>query len=335
MDANSKKRNLGVHLEEQLSAFAQHLAVRHAAPHIHADRYVPKPLLPPEKQRWRGKQKSTAISAGHAVTELRIVNIMFLINKKISVMLSLLPANVGGTLAWNTLPQSSYPESSCDILWPLVRRNNPSIITWFYRTFVNEVSIINPALQAAAFLAQGYKCPLRQQQITLFNLTSKAATTHYTGAQLSWNLAITSCSHPSPKSYLSSHGRVSACGGFVWACRSERHPVPRRSRAWGEKPTSPGFSAHRRRSKMLKTSTSRFLPFLAESSPKPFFCHCSVTPKMGQWTCSKCKWQPPGFWIKRISSFSCHGPGHKRGVGGQAQCARTTLHHFSEREDCE
>ena len=47
MEANSKKRNLGVHLEEQLSAFAQHLAVRHAAPHIHADRYVPKPLLPP------------------------------------------------------------------------------------------------------------------------------------------------------------------------------------------------------------------------------------------------------------------------------------------------
>lgn len=100
-------------------------------------------------------------------------------------MLSLLPADVGGAPAGNTPPQSSYPKSSCDILWPLARRKNPSVIAWFHRTLVNEVSVINPVLQAAEFLAQGYKCPLRKEQIRLFNLTSKAPTTHCAGAQLS------------------------------------------------------------------------------------------------------------------------------------------------------
>lgn len=43
------------------------------------------------------------------------------------------------------------------------------------------MSVINPALQATAFLAQGFKCPLRKEKIMLFNLTSKAPTAHYTG----------------------------------------------------------------------------------------------------------------------------------------------------------
>lgn len=61
-------------------------------------------------------------------------------------MLSLLLADVGGTLARNALPRSSYPKSSCDVLWALVRRNNASVIAWFHRTLVNEVNVINPAL---------------------------------------------------------------------------------------------------------------------------------------------------------------------------------------------
>lgn len=132
-------------------------------------------------------KKSTVASAGHAVISNRVKNCKYygFTHKMISVMLSLLPVDVGGTLPQNTLPQNSYPKSSCDVLWPLVRRNNPSITTLFHRTLVNEVSIINPALQAAAFLAQSYKCPLRKEQITLFNLTRKAPTTHYTGMQFS------------------------------------------------------------------------------------------------------------------------------------------------------
>jgi len=100
-------------------------------------------------------------------------------------MLSLLPANVGGTLTRNTLPQSSYPKSSCDVLWPVVNRNHPSVTTRSHKTLVNEVSVINPALQAAAFLAQGYNCSLREEQIMSDKLPGKAPTTHYTGVQLS------------------------------------------------------------------------------------------------------------------------------------------------------
>lgn len=40
-----------------------------------------------------------------------------------------------------------------------------------------------------------------------------------------------------------------------------------------------------------------------------------------------------GLRYKRVSSFSCQVPGHKRGVERQAQSERTTLHWFSE-EDC-
>lgn len=136
---------------------------------------------------------------------------------------------------------------------------------------------------------------------------------------------------PRPDSRISSHGRVSACGGFAWACGSERHPAPRRSRAGGRA----HVPRHWCTPQMPKMSTSRLLPSLAGRSPKAFFCHCSARPKMGQWMCSKCKSSHRGFGYKRVSSFSCRGAGHKRGVGGQAQCAKTTLHHFSEREDCE
>ena len=70
MEANTKSRNLGVHLEEQSSAFAQCLTVHSAAPRVRADSYVPKPLLI-QGNRGEGKQKSTVTSAGHTVMSNR------------------------------------------------------------------------------------------------------------------------------------------------------------------------------------------------------------------------------------------------------------------------
>lgn len=51
MEAITKRRHLGVQADERSLAFTQHLAGHGAAPCARADRYVPKPLLPPGKYR--------------------------------------------------------------------------------------------------------------------------------------------------------------------------------------------------------------------------------------------------------------------------------------------